>query len=267
MNARLTYKMPPGSSKVQMLVQSHGRPVTARVELWCGPIRRTHFMDINCMNGSETPFRATLTFKNTDSAGPQVLQINTKEDSAFPAFVGVDVLTPDRCKERQAVFDAIWKSSTKIYSQGNKTIRSVPIADNCKSVQLLVWSKDVGKKSFKVNIEMLQGPNCKRQYYELQCGGGSQPYHAVFETPGNGWTFRLLNTKTIHDGSAEFVLVPYEVEGDDGVSVGPVAEHYGGYSPNSTHGGNYGTSLGPHGGRDFRNSPYGAGSSGEIGRW
>ncbi|KAL7507262.1 hypothetical protein ACHAXN_004467 [Cyclotella atomus] len=268
-NARLTFKMPPGSSKVQMLIQSQGRPVTARVELWCGPIRRTHFMDINCMNGAETPFRATLTFKNTDSAGPQVVQINTKEDSAFPAFVGVDVLTPERCKERQAVFDAIWKSSTKIYSQGNKTIRSVPIADNCKSVQLLVWSKDVGKKSFKVNIEMLQGPNSKRQYYELQCGGGSQPYHAVFETPGNGWTFRLLNTKTIHDGSAEFVLVPYEVEGEEGVATSEgVAMYYGGNSKDSTHGGNYGTSLGPHGGRDFRNSAYGAGgSSGEIGRW
>lgn len=268
-NARLTYKLPPGSSKVQMLITSRGRPVTARVELWCGPIRRTHFADVNLMNGSETPFRATLTFKNADSAGPQTLQINTKDDSAFPAYVGVDVLTPERCAERQAVYDAIWKSSTKIYSQGNKTIRSVPIADNVKSVQLLVWAKDVGKKSFKANVEMLQGPNSKRQYYELQCGGGSQPYHAVFETPGSGWTFRLTNAKTIHDGSHEFVLVPYEVEGDDydddnGVGVAPF---HGGQSPHSTHGGNYGTSLGPHGGRDFRNSAYGAGNSGEIGRW
>ena len=249
-NSRLTYKMPPGADRVQMLIQSNGRPMKARVELWCGPIRRTHFLDISCMDGQQTPVRACLKFKSVDSAGPQTLQINTSEDSAFPALVGVDVMTPERSEERQKVFDNIWKSSTKIYSQGEKTIRSVPIADHCKSVQLLVWSKDVGKKSFKVNIELLQGPNTKRQYYELQCGGGSQPYHAVFETPGNGWTFRLTNTKTIHDGSHEFVLVPYEVDGDAPADDASLASPYsGGYSPDSTHGGNYGNSLGPHGNR------------------
>jgi|Transcript_15896 hypothetical protein len=273
-NARLTYKMPEGADRVQMFINSNGRPLKARVELWCGPIRRTHFMDIDCMNGAETPFRATLKFKNVDSAGPQVLQINTKEDSAFPAMVGVDIMSPERSAERQEKFDAIWKSSTKIYSQGDKTIRSIPIADNCKSVQLLVWSKDVGKKSFKVNIELLQGPNSKRQYYELQCGGGSQPYHAVFETPGNGWTMRVTNTKTLHDGSHEFVLVPYEVDGDMSSSVsantGAISPFDGGYSPNSTHGGNYGKSLGPHGSREsFRNSPYGSGGRGQAigGNW
>mmetsp|Transcript_19497 Transcript_19497/g.40844 ORF Transcript_19497/g.40844 Transcript_19497/m.40844 type:complete len:323 (-) Transcript_19497:197-1165(-) len=246
-NSRLTYKMPLGADRVQMLIQSNGRPLKARVELWCGPIRRTHFLDISNMNGQETPVRACLKFKAVDSAGPQTLQINTSEDSTFPAWVGVDVMTPERSAERQKVFDAIWKSSTKIYSQGDKTIRSVPIADNVKSVMLLVWSKDVGKKSFKVNVELLQGPNCKRQYYQLQCGGGSQPYQAVFETPGNGWTIRWTNTKTLHDGSHEFVLVPYEVEDDvaeDHVGLPP---YYNGYSPDSTHGGNYGKSLGPHG--------------------
>jgi len=243
--------MPLGAERAQIYVQSNGRPLTARVELWLGPIRRVHFMDIKCMNGSETPYRGCIKFKNTDSAGPQTLEISTSDDSAFPALVGVDVMTPERSAERQKVFDAIWKSSTKLYSQGDKTVRSIPIADHVKSVQLLVWSKDVGKKSFKVNVEFLQGPNCKRQYYELQCGGGTQPYHAVFETPGNGWTMRWVNTKTIHDGSHEFVVVPYEVEDDAVPESNVMAPYYNGYAERNNEFG-YAETLGPHGNRVYR---------------
>lgn len=249
-NSRLTYKMPQGADRAQIFIQSNGRPLKARVELWLGPIRRVHFMDISCMNGAETPYRGCIKFKNTDSAGPQTLEISTSDDSAFPALVGVDVMTNERSKERQAVFDEIWKSSTKLYSQGDKTVRSIPIADHVKSVQLLVWSKDVGKKSFKVNVEMLQGPNCKRQYYELQCGGGTQPYHAVFDTPGNGWTMRWTNTKTLHDGSHEFTVVPYELEDDAAGESDEMAPYYNGYAERSDEFG-YGDTLGPHGNRIY----------------
>lgn len=248
-SSRLTYKMPQGADRAQIYIQTNGRPLKARIEMWLGPIRRVHFMDISNMNGAETPYRGCIKFKNTDSAGPQTLEISTSEDQAFPCFVGVDVMTPERSKERQQVFDDTWKASRKIYSQGDKTIRSIPIADHCKSVQLLVWSKDVGKKSFKANVEFLQGPNCKRQYYQLQCGGSTQPYQAVFETPGTGWTMRWQNTKTLHDGSHEFVVIPYELEDtppNASVTAKPVG-YGGGYSPNSTFGGSYGTSLGPHG--------------------
>jgi len=250
-NSRLTYKMPQGADRAQIYIQSNGRPLKARVELWLGPIRRVHFIDISCMNGSETPYRGCIKFKNTDSAGPQTLEISTSDDQAFPALVGVDVMTNERSKERQAVFDEIWKSSTKLYSQGDKTVRSIPIADHVKSVQLLVWSKDVGKKSFKVNIEMLQGPNCKRQYYELQCGGGTQPYHAVFDCPGNGWVMRWTNTKTLHDGSHEFSVVPYELE-DDYQESDEMAPYYNGFAERSGEFDPYGDSLGPHGNRVYQ---------------
>jgi len=247
-NSRLTYKMPQGADRAQIYIQTNGRPLKARVELWLGPIRRVHFMDISNMNGAETPYRGCVKFKNTDSAGPQTLEISTSEDQAFPCFVGVDVMTPERSKERQQVFDETWKASQKIYSQGDKTIRSIPIADHCKSVQLLVWSKDVGKKSFKANVEFLQGPNCKRQYYQLQCGGSTQPYQAVFETPGNGWTMRWQNTKTLHDGSHEFVIIPHELESDAPPEVVAEFEANSGSVNSGSHlGGSYGSSLGPHG--------------------
>lgn len=246
--SRLTYKMPQGADRAQIYIASHGRPLKARVELWLGPIRRVHFIDISCMNGAESPYRGCIKFKNTDSAGPQTLEISTSEDQAFPALVGVDIMTPDRSKERDAVFADIWKGATKLYSQGDKTVRSIPISDHVKSVQLLVWSKDVGKKSFKAAVEFLQGPNCKRQYYEVQCGGGTQPYHAVFETPGSGWTVRWTNTKTLHDGSHEFAIVPYELEDDAPPQDDAPAPYANGFAERSDEFG-YANSLGPHGNR------------------
>jgi len=246
--SRLTYKMPQGADRAQIYIASHGRPLKARVELWLGPVRRVHFIDISCMNGAESPYRGCIKFKNTDSAGPQTLEISTSDDQAFPALVGVDVMTPDRSKERTAAFDAVWKASTKLYSQGNKSVRFVPIADHVKSIQLLVWSKDVGKKSFKAAVELLQGPNCKRQSFELQCGGGTQPYHAVFQVPGPGWTLRWKNTKTLHDGSVEFAVVPYEVEDDALPPSDQPAPYANGYAERSDEFG-YANSLGPHGNR------------------
>ena len=38
-------------------------------------------------------------------------------------------------------------------------------------------SADVGKKSFKSNIELLQGPSNPKISMSLRCGGSTQPFH------------------------------------------------------------------------------------------
>ena len=59
-----TFQMPNHAERVQYVLSSpSGRPIKAKVELWIGPIRCTHEMIYDCMNGKDYPLKATLKFK------------------------------------------------------------------------------------------------------------------------------------------------------------------------------------------------------------
>lgn len=210
-----TYQMPPWAERCQMYFRTNGRPLKLKVELWLGPIRRTHQMEIYAMDGDKTPFQTTLKFKKAS----QVLKVFTSESQELPILAGVSVPPPDRAKELEKNTEKVFNEATpeqKQLVQGGSTlggggaIRTWIIPDDVDSIQLVGWARDTGKKSFRARIEILQGPNNKKQEYMLQCGGGSQPYHAVFQTPGPGWMVRIRNLKFLEDGLVQFAIVPYE---------------------------------------------------------
>lgn len=93
-------------------------------------------------------------------------------------------------------------------------IRTFPIDPSWDKVQIMVWSVDVGRKSFKTNIEILQGPNNAKQHLNLRCGGSTQPFHAVIDTPGSGWMIRCNSKKYLEDGLFEIAVGPYGQPGD-----------------------------------------------------
>jgi hypothetical protein len=208
----VTYKLPPGSDRLQMIFKTNGRPLKAVVELWLGPLRSTHTMDIDVEDGSLTPFTATLKFKK---GGEPTLKIKTKEELAFPVIAGWEVASSERSDELAAMTEKVWDANPKIPVQGGPiaggkgAVRTYAVPANVKSVQVLFWSKDTGKKSLKCYIEVLQGADNPKQVYNLQCGGGSQPYHAVIKTPGAGSLIRIYNKKFLEDGLFECVIAPY----------------------------------------------------------
>lgn len=214
-----TYKMPIWANKVQMLFTTDGRPLKAEANLWLGPLRVVHTLQVDMEDGAKTPYQATLTFKKMG----QVLKISTSDTLEFPMLAGVYVPNPDRADELTMNTEDVWESASpeqKKRIQGGSTsggggaIRYWQIPANVQSVQLLGWSRDVGKKSFKLKVEVLQGPNNIKQGFFVQCGGGSQPYHSVIQTPGSGSVIRITNQKFLEDGLVEIAMIPYEVTGE-----------------------------------------------------
>jgi hypothetical protein len=209
-----TFKMPEHAERVQYMITSPtGRPLKARVELWIGPIRKVHEMILNCMNGQEYPLKATLQFKKLSP----VLQISTDGEFEFPLLCNVFVPTPEESTRIGKLTAGMFNSAPlKDRVQGGSTIdkkggaiRSFKIDPSWEKTQIMVWSKDVGKKSFRTNIEVLQGPNNQKQHISLQCGGSTQPYHCVIDTPGPDWTVRCNSKKFVEDGLFEIALAPF----------------------------------------------------------
>jgi hypothetical protein len=211
-----TWDIPPEAERLSYYIRTNGRPLKALVELWVGPIRRIHSVNIESEDGDMTPFRAMLKFK----PGTKTLKISTTGSHEFPLEFGAEVPNANRMKETWAATQKVFDTSPKTTVQGGSTeggggsIRYFNIPDDVETTQLVLWSRDLGKRTVKAKIEVLSGPNSVRQLYELHCGGSTQPYHCVIPTPGPGWTIRVIATNYM-EFPFHAVVTPYEVLGDD----------------------------------------------------
>lgn len=210
-----TYQMPPWAQRCQYSLKTNGRPLRATVQTWLGPLRNTHTLNIDIENGATHPYQATLKFK-----GDPNIRISTSKDLELPVQCSVYIPPPERALELEKNTEKVWSNATPFQKQlvqggcttgGGGSIRTWNVPDDVNQVQIVSWSRDVGAKSFRAYIEISQGPNNPKQKLKLQCGGGSQPYHGVFQTPGPGWIIRLTNDKFVEDGLFQFAVVPYDV--------------------------------------------------------
>lgn len=209
-----TYDLPVEADRAEYMLQTFGRPLEAQVELWVGPIRTIHTLDVKNEDGVEFPVRGVLKF---EPGTGHTLRITSTAAQEFPLLAAVSVPTPDRSKLFTKAFDTVWDSSIKTFVQGGDVygnpgaVRTFNIPPDVQSVQVLFWSRDTGKKSLKAKIEVLHGPNNKKQEYDLYCGRGLQPYHAILETPSSGVTLRIYNKKFLEDGLFQVAVVPYKM--------------------------------------------------------
>lgn len=209
-----TINIPAGAGHAQMIFYTDNkRPLHAQVELWLGPIRRMHNMEI--YNESGGPFRAILSLKKQ----AQSIKVGSLAKSGnYPFYAGISIPSEEQsAKIANMIPEKFASAELKDKVQGTNTdgewsaVRTFNIPATAESVQVICWSKFTGGKSLRAKIEMNQGPNNPKQTYTLQCSGSYQPYTCVIPTPGPGWSLRIKNSKFVEDGLFEVAIIPYDI--------------------------------------------------------
>jgi hypothetical protein len=206
--------------RVQVNLETEGRPLNAQVELWQGPGHIPQTMRIYSEDGKKRPFRAMI---ETPAAYGSVAIRNTSPlEFPFSADLEADDIDAGDASADQTTRPSLVplrqqmsESCNPTTIQGDGATETYPFSNAVGSVMILLWTDG---RPLKAKIELMQGPNTNRQVVEVYSeDGGKRPFFAVIETPGfMGSTVRIENT-----GPMEYPIracvEPYRIEelGDD----------------------------------------------------
>jgi hypothetical protein len=181
--------------RVQLSLNTEGRPLNAHVELWHGPDNTPLKLSIYSDNGDLRPFNAVI----ETPAGQNTVCIRNTGTMEFPlaACVGTEV---------EDVAKRLSDMGTLKTIQGGSTV-TYPFDHSVASVQVLLKTNG---RPLNARLELSQGPNSSKQYIDIYTENGMlRPFFVVIETPGAGSVIRVVNTGTV-EFPVTACLEPYE---------------------------------------------------------
>jgi len=120
-------------------------------------------LEIAIKNGQVTPIHGTLKFKK----GTKVITICTSKAPEHPVSACIFIPLPNCSKQITEMVETLWNDNIKTKVQGgmvlpngkvgNGAVHYFTIPAGIKAVQIKYWSKEMGKKSLKAKMEILQG--------------------------------------------------------------------------------------------------------------
>jgi hypothetical protein len=105
----------------------------------------------------------------------------------FNACINIDNSIGDARKE-------LMEAGNANLIQGG-ALRSYTLPEHVESVQVLLRTDG---RHLVAKVELLQGPNNKKQVFDVYASDGSyRPLHIVIDTPGGGNVLRIINKYTM----------------------------------------------------------------------
>ena len=210
-NTLKTWSCPsPKVDRVQVVLQTGGRPLSADVDLWQGPDNDPQKMRVYIEDGNLRPFSVVMETPRS----PNTVCIRNTAQMEFP--ISAYVMAADSSSASPSDFTKS-NDPNSILIQGG-ALRTFAFDPSVESVQVLLTTDG---RPLSARVELLQGPNNVKQLMELYAEDGlDRPFFAVIETPGDGNVVRIINTATVEYPLTASVL-PYMV-GSSSSSLEPV---------------------------------------------
>jgi hypothetical protein len=184
-----TWSFPdPRIDRVQVRLETEGRPLNANVELWQGPDNSPQMMGVYVEDASVRPFNAII----ATPRGSNAIAIRNTSPLEFPLTAGVEPAENDG-----GLWDFDYSPADRM---GMRTVQggavyTMPFSPGVESVQVMLKTDG---RPLNARVELLQGPNNNKQVIELYSEDGlERPFLGVMDTPGTGNVVRIVNTATM----------------------------------------------------------------------
>lgn len=207
--------------RVQLCLNTEGRPLTANVELWQGPDNMPQKMGVYLEDGNSRPFSTIMEFYGSSNS----VAVRNTGTIEFPFTAYIEPTRRINRIPSASPIDDFMSISQSVTVQGG----AVHTSTYPPAVMALQIAMRTEGRPLNARLELLQGPNNDKQVMELYSeDGGLRPFFFIVETPGSGNVVRVVNTAAL-----EFPLYahiePFAIDPDYDIYTGsPLGDASGG---------------------------------------
>ena len=175
-----------GKDRVQVALESEGRPVHADIQLWIGPDWTPFSLKTYSEDGKARPIKTLVGTRNKQA----MIEVQNKGEQNFP-IKAASGYASDAMAKVPAEIPAMTEG---VRIDGN-ALRSWPISENARQVEVVLHTDG---RQLNAKIELLNAPNNPKQVYEVFTNNGDLNRLVVcFDVPEAGNTIRVVNLATV----------------------------------------------------------------------
>lgn len=181
---------------VQLGMTTEGRPLEAEIQLWIGPDWVPFKVKVFSEDGRTFPVQSLIGTRKKSAqvevrnAGPLTLPFTAACSYAKPPLSEIRDIIPQTEEARRV--------------QGAGAVYSFPLEQTDKGQARVFLKTDT--RQLNARVELLNGPNNVKQKFEVFTNNGVlNSLYVVFETPGTGYTIRIINLAPVEFPAYAFI--------------------------------------------------------------